>query len=152
MITPVLYAAALVLGAEISLEGDIARGYTRWLADSATLPQAQVETVTGRWQLQWDDDVGQELVDDVKTCELSLKAIDNVVTGEFVGPVAGSERQAILEGHIHGDDAGSLFTFTQREAGYVCSYQIFWSNADLDRSEVVGVWHDTRGRSGNFTL
>lgn len=129
----------------LQVDGEQVRG-------SFPLPEQDAKfSLNGAWQLSWDDTVGQALVGNIKACDIRFRVIDGTVTGEFVGPVAGTERNAIIDGQIveHGD--GYLLTFQQRESGYVCSYQICWPNS-RSFTEALGVWHDTRGRSGNFSF
>ena len=108
-------------------------------------------TLTGKWVLTWDDKVDTELDDNVHTCRLSLHNINQQLTGEFIGPVTGRIRDAVIEGRIHEHSSGSLLEFKQHEADYVCSYQIAWTNG-AHLTQAIGVWHDTQGRSGNFNL
>ncbi len=103
--------------------------------------------MSGRWQLTWDDSVNGQLDREDKSCTLKLKEIDGKVTGEFQGPVAGSIRDAIITGRFEGSGTTRIIHFAQREPGYVCSYQAIDSGG-----EIIGVWHDTHNRSGEFRL
>lgn len=116
-------------------------------------PPAEGESfsLNGLWQLSWDDTVGQELTGDIKTCDIRFRVIDGTVAGQFDGRVAGTLRDAIIDGQLVEHQDGYLLTFQQRESGYICSYQICWP-ASSSMTEVVGVWHDTKGRSGNFSF
>lgn len=103
--------------------------------------------LSGQWQLTWDDTVDGELDPEEKNCTVDFKEVDGSLSGRFVGPVAGSERDAIITGKIHGAGSGRIVNFQQRESGYVCSFQAIDAGG-----EIVGVWHDTRNRSGDFRL
>ena len=104
-------------------------------------------SLNGSWQLAWDDTVNTDLDNEDKTCNVQFHEIDQNLTGEFVGPVAGTARNAIISGTIEGVGDQRLLSFQQRENGYVCSYQ-----ATLTEGPILGVWHDTRSRSGTFRL
>ncbi|WP_425397940.1 hypothetical protein [Aeoliella sp.] len=108
-------------------------------------------SLNGMWQLSWDDTVGRELTGEVKNCNIRFRVIDGKVEGQFDGRVAGTLRDAIIDGQLVEHADGNLLTFQQREQGYVCSYQIGWP-ASSSLTEVVGVWHDSKGRSGNFSF
>jgi hypothetical protein len=111
----------------------------------------QVFSLNGSWQLSWDDEVGSELTGEIKTCELRLRAVDGHLSGNFVGLVAGTERDAIITGTLTELPGGGVLHLEQRESGYLCSYQIGWP-AGGHLTQAVGVWHDTKGRSGNFSV
>jgi hypothetical protein len=102
---------------------------------------------SGQWQLTWDDRIDSRLDEEQKSCTIEFMEIDGSLTGRFVGPVAGSERDAIIGGRIDGEGPCRIFCFEQRENGYVCSYQ-----AIDNGGEITGVWHDTKNRSGDFSL
>ena len=144
---------ALVTTLAIPPAVDSARGTGDWNPPFNHIQAiAPAPSLFGKWQLEWDDQVGEQLIGDIKTCTIDFQCIDAEITGNFDGPVAGRERNALLRGHIFSQPTGNLVQFQQHEPGYVCSYQIYWSNTNDDRSQVVGVWHDTQGRSGNFKL
>ncbi len=131
---------------------------TRGLEDAAppaevtTLAAPASPTLSGHWQLRWDDEIGDTLVGEVKQCTVRLREIDGQLAGEFVGPVAGHQRNAILSGDVFRQAGGTLLSLRQRETGYACSYQVHWQATELDRALAVGVWHDSEGRNGNFSL
>lgn len=128
---------------EVDFRLDAHRGF--W-ADSA-LPEPMRRSLNGQWQLAWDDHVDSELDHEDKTSTIKFTDVDGVVSGQFVGLVAGTERDAIISGGFEGEGSTRIFVFQQREAGYVCSYQ-----AIDNGGEITGVWHDTRNRSGDFRL
>ena len=128
---------------EIDEHVDILRG--TW-ADSAW-HEPPKRSLDGQWQLTWDDHVDSQLDREDKTCTIKFADVDGVLTGQFLGLVAGTERDAVITGKLEGDGATRVLTFQQRESGYVCSYQ-----AIDDGGEINGVWHDTRNRSGDFRL
>lgn len=100
---------------------------------------------SGSWQLSWNDDLTSDEFN--KTCVIKWEDINGVVQGDFVGEVAGRERQAIISGRHEGFEQTRILTFQQREKGYVCSYQA------TDRGGAIqGVWHDTQNRSGRFQM
>ena len=152
MLTTFILPVAFVAGIVIPHSEVLTRGYVDNRADFIQLDPCAAATVTGNWKLSWDDEVGQELVGDLKTCDLSLHSIEDQVSGTFSGPVAGRERDAIIRGRLYCQPRGKLLLLQQCETGYICSYQIFWDNNAADQSKALGVWHDTAGRSGNFTL
>ncbi len=104
-------------------------------------------SLDGNWELTWDDTVDRELDNEDKSCNLKIKEIGHWLTGDFIGPVAGVERNAIITGTIEGSGNQRVLSFQQRENGYLCSYQ-----ATLTDGPIVGVWHDTQNRSGTFRL
>ncbi|MCA9261052.1 MAG: hypothetical protein KDA61_17675 [Planctomycetales bacterium] len=114
-------------------------------------PSHTTALLDGDWQLRWDDTVDASLDGGVKSCSIRLQAVDGRLQGAFVGPVAGRERNAILEGQLINHGTGSLLQFYQRESGYVCSYQLCWPQGE-PITDAVGVWHDTQGRYGSFAL
>ena len=117
----------------------------------AVVPPAAEYSLAGSWQLNWDDQVGQELTGEVKTCEIKLQHVGDKVTGTFVGRVAGTERNAILEGELIHQSGGYVFVLKQHEPDYVCIYQICWTEG-RGVTDTVGVWCDTKGRTGNFSV
>ncbi|QDU56242.1 hypothetical protein [Aeoliella mucimassa] len=119
--------------------------------DVVTVPVATEYTLDGGWQLSWDDQVGQELSGEVKTCEIRLRHVGSKVTGRFSGRVAGTMRNAILEGELIHQSGGYVFLLQQHEPDYVCTYQICWTESQ-GITDKVGVWTDTKGRSGNFSV
>ena len=103
--------------------------------------------LTGKWQLQWNDQIECDPTEFPHTCSMELEEVDGVVNGKFIGPVAGRQRDAILTGNLDGDDNCRVLVFQQREEGYLCSYQA------IDRGgAIIGVWHDTQNRSGTFKM
>lgn len=136
---------------------------TRWIGDSALpgnelaatpIDPCALADISGKWGLSWDDglDGEKKLVGEVKSCAIDFKSIDGKIAGTFDGPVAGRERNAIIEGHLFCQPAGQLLVFNQRENGYVCTYQIFLSSTGEDFTQNIGTWQDTQDRSGNFSL
>jgi hypothetical protein len=152
MLAGLCFTWTVLAGTMIPFDGEFTDGFGDTYVDSVAVGESLTPAFAGQWQLTWDDQIGQELTGDTKTCDIMFRVVDGTVDGRFVGPVANSERDEIIDGRLHNSASGRLLTFAQREAGYVCSYQIFWSNSAEDLSKVVGVWHDTKGRSGNFTL
>lgn len=110
-------------------------------------PVLSQRDLTGEWQLAWDDTVNAELDNEDKICTVKFREFDRSISGEFIGPVAGTERNAIIIGRISGGGTKRILSLEQRESGYVCSYQAIDSGG-----EIRGVWHDTRGGSGDFRL
>lgn len=104
---------------------------------------------SGAWQLSWDDQIDGTYDDVGKACSLELKVVNGVISGKFLGPVEGTERNAIITGEVHGEYP-ALLTFIQREPGYSCSYQLWW--APSEKTPPTGTWIDSRGASGEFTL
>ena len=107
----------------------------------------QRRELDGKWQLAWDDVVDDRLDGEDKVCAIELREIGGVITGQFIGDVAGRPRDGFLSGRLEGTGPSRLLTFQQREEGYVCSYQAFDAGG-----EIRGVWHDTQNRSGTFRL
>ena len=103
--------------------------------------------LNGKWQLSWNDDIGEAPEEYPHVCSIEFREINGVIDGEFVGPVAGRDRQAIISGSLQGNGQIKVLTFQQREQGYVCSYQAIEKGG-----EILGVWHDTQDRSGRFRL
>ena len=110
--------------------------------DLATLP------FESRWTLTWDDVVDDSASGPEKVCTVQLEAAEGVLAGRFVGPVAGTVRQAVITGSLLPPAPESLLTLRQCEPGYTCLYQA----RRLPNGTFLGVWHDTRGGSGDFTL
>ena len=103
--------------------------------------------LNGPWRLEWDDEVGGTTTDYPHQCTIVFSDIDGTVSGRFSGPVAGRERTAIISGKLEGEGQHPVLVFQQREHGYVCSYQA------IDQGgAILGVWHDTKNRSGDFRL
>ena len=152
MSTNWIYSSVAVVVLAIPFVGDHGRGIEDAALDSMPPIDVPAFDVSGQWQLSWDDEIAGELTGELKQCDVMFRSIDGKLGGQFVGPVAGRERDAIIQGEVHETGSGQLLIFTQREAGYLCSYQVFWSNTSVDRSAEVGVWHDSEGRSGNFNL
>lgn len=107
-----------------------------------------VESPRGAFLLQWDDTVDEQLPEGSKSCWVELERVDAVVTGRFLGPVLGESRRATFTGEVAGDEAGGLMMLQQREAGYVCSYQLTFDG----RRSWRGTWRDSKGRAGTVTL
>ncbi len=101
--------------------------------------------LTGTWQLSWNDDFKEE--DCHKSCVVKFQDKDSIFSGNFEGPVAGRERDAIITGRLEGTGQTRVLTFQQREEGYICSYQGTYSGG-----EITGTWHDTQNRSGRFRM
>lgn len=108
-------------------------------------------SLEGTWQLRWNDELGAAKVEGDKVCNLRLRADGDRLVGEFVGPVAGTQRDAEFTGMLHRGGEHCLLTLEQREAGYVCCYQLSWP-ADKGFADAVSVWHDTRGGRGSFAI
>lgn len=115
---------------------------------SHLIDETPVPDFNGSWQLAWDDTLDGSFVDINKACSVDFKVVNGTITGTFLGSVLGTERDAIFTGEVFGGYP-ALLTFTQREPGYSCTYQVFWSPSE---SVPVGTWHDTRGASGEFTF
>jgi hypothetical protein len=120
----------------------------RW-PDLRDLPAPMGTQLNGAWQLAWDDQINGELTESGKTCTIDFQTVNQTITGTFQGPVMGTERNAVFTGEVFGGYP-ALLTFTQREPGYTCTYQIWWSPSES--STPLGAWHDTRGASGEFSL
>lgn len=104
--------------------------------------------MNGQYRLTWDDKVDGRVEPNDKLARIKIHVVGEEVFGEFVGPIAGQNRKATIVGRVEGGaDPTNLFTFRQREPGYTCSYQM-----TLGTGSFVGVWHDTKGRSGDFLL
>ena len=103
--------------------------------------------IDGEYRLQWDDAIDGQIDSVDKVCLVRIQVRGQRVTGEFIGPVAGENRKAKIEGRVEGSRGTSLFTFRQVERGYTCGYQM-----TLGTGSFLGVWHDTKGRSGDFIL
>lgn len=111
----------------------------------------QAFAIDGSWQLSWDDSIGTELTGEIKSCDIRFSEIDGRVSGKFMGPVAGTERNAAIDGELVKRGDQYVLIFLQRESDYVCSYQMCW-NRYGGIAESVGVWCDSKGRNGNFSL
>ena len=108
---------------------------------------SSVRSLSGTWQLSWDDDVDSKMANHDKNCSIEFSDVDGELTGRFIGLVAGTERDAVITGRFLGTGNQRILSFRQIEPGYVCSYQA------IDQGgEIRGVWHDTRGASGDFSL
>lgn len=105
--------------------------------------------ISGIWQLEWDDAIDGKLDADLKKCNIEFSMTDSRFEGHFMGAVAGTFRDAKITGKVI-DQKVPLLQFVQREADYSCAYQIYW-NPGPDRLP-RGVWHDSNGASGEFTL
>ena len=105
--------------------------------------------ISGIWQLEWDDAIDGKLDASLKKCNIEFSMTGTNFDGHFIGPVAGTVRDAKINGKIIERNT-PLIQFVQREADYSCAYQIFWNPGPnrLPR----GVWHDSNGASGEFTL
>ncbi len=117
------------------------------LRDTRRAAFPQRRPLDGEWQLAWDDVVDDRLDSEDKACAIELREIGGVITGQFIGDVAGRPRDGFLSGRLEGNGPSRLLTLQQREQGYVCSYQAFDAGG-----EIRGVWHDTQNRSGTFRL
>lgn len=103
--------------------------------------------LTGKFRLEWNDEIGDIPEQFPHVCSIEFKEINSEISGDFIGPVAGRERDAIISGRLEGFGPSRVLVFQQREEGYVCSYQ-----AIDNGGEILGVWHDTQNRSGRFRL
>ncbi|TWT36893.1 hypothetical protein KOR34_18380 [Posidoniimonas corsicana] len=125
--------------------------------DSVPTPEAGravavAPNYSGQWRLDWDDVVDGSLAAEPKSCTVRLKCVAGELSGDFIGPVAGRERDAVIRGEVSHSVEGSLLTFKQVEEGYACCYLVFLSATTADASAQTGVWHDTRGGAGEFRL
>ena len=103
--------------------------------------------LNGKWQLAWSDEIDEVPVEYPHVCNIEFKEINGMINGEFIGPVAGRERDAIISGSLQGSGQVKVLMFQQRERGYICAYQAIEKGG-----EILGVWHDTQNRSGRFRL
>ncbi len=150
----ILLSVAMALAVQPAINVDLAdstRQPIGLVTGEAVVPPAAEYSLAGSWQLSWDDQVGQELTGEVKTCEINLQHIGNKVAGRFGGRVAGTLRNAILEGELIHQSGGYVFVLKQHEPDYVCTYQICWTEG-RGVTDTVGVWCDTKGRTGNFSV
>ena len=115
--------------------------------DKRTTSEPFRRTLVGKFELAWDDSVDPTLDEPPKTCVIEFNEIDGKLNGNFIGPVAGTNRNAIISGRLEGEGTSRILTFQQREEDYICSYQ-----AIDNGGAIVGVWHDTKNRSGSFRL
>ncbi len=111
--------------------------------------QNNVPDLSGAWRIEWDDTVDGKLSDKPKRCFVKLASKGRKLTGEFKGRVVGQKRDAKFSGEVFGGNA-PLVQLIQREKGYTCVYQIYWSPGPNKIPR--GVWHDTRGASGEFSM
>jgi hypothetical protein len=104
--------------------------------------------VAGEYALMWDDTLDGKVSESDKVCRIRIKLNGAKVIGEFVGPIMGEYRKAKIEGRVAvAASPIGLFTFRQIESGYSCAYQM-----TVGTGAFIGVWHDTKGRRGDFLL
>ena len=113
------------------------------------IDQAGEFDFSGIWQLEWDDSIDGKLDASLKKCNIEFSMAGSSLDGHFIGPVAGTVRDAKITGKIIARNT-PLIQFVQREADYSCAYQIFWNPGPNQLPR--GVWHDSNGASGEFTL
>ncbi len=119
--------------------------------DSPNAPAMERMGVTpagGTWRLDWDDKVDGLVQADFKTCEVNLTFGRAGIEGSFHGQVLGVTRNASFKGDLLTGSGCRLLVLRQVEVGYVCAYQF----QSIDARTYVGVWHDTRGESGDVRL
>ena len=109
----------------------------------------KVINLSGAWRIDWDDSIDGKLSAKPKKCFVKLTANGRKLTGEFKGRVVGQKRDARFTGEVFGTN-NPLIQLTQREKGYTCVYQIYWSPGPNRIPR--GVWHDSRGASGEFSM
>lgn len=106
--------------------------------------------LTGAWRIDWDDQIDGKLANTGKRCFVKLVMKGQKLSGEFKGRVVGQQRDAKFTGEVFSNGRAPLIQLVQREKGYSCSYQIYWEPGP--NKVPRGVWHDTRGASGEFSL
>ena len=111
--------------------------------------QEKLINLSGAWRIDWDDSIDGKLSDSPKKCFVKLDTRGRKLTGEFKGRVVGQKRNARFTGEVFGTNI-PLIQLTQREKGYTCVYQIYW--APGPNKVPRGVWHDSRGASGEFSM
>jgi hypothetical protein len=102
----------------------------------------------GSWELVWDDVVDHELSAEPKTTGVQLSVRGDRVRGAFRGPVLGELRDAHFTGEVIHAEGTPVVLLQQHEPDYRCLYQLQQQTS----GELFGVWHDTRGRSGDVRL
>lgn len=102
----------------------------------------------GEYQLQWDDKVDGKVESTGLKCTFRLEHVGTQVMGEFLQGLPGDGRKALLAGRMNTvPGKPSVLNFWQVEKGYTCSYEI-----TVGVVPIQGVWHDTKGRRGDFTM
>jgi hypothetical protein len=138
-----LLFAALAAALGFSLAPGSATG------DAARTPGSDAPSASPAiWEMSWDDAVDASLSLRSKGARLTLTVVRGRVNGAFIGEVAGTTRDAIFTGEAIGSGSTSLVLLQQHEPDYACAYQL---QAQGD-GRLSGVWHDTRGRSGDVVL
>lgn len=98
------------------------------------------------YRMTWDDRIDGRLGGELHECYCLLGQANGKISGTFVGPVGGTEREAVLTGETFA--GGALATIQQHEDGYVCAYQLQSASEEVQ----VGTWRDTKGRQGEVRL
>ena len=96
--------------------------------------------------MSWDDRIDGRLEEGLHECTCLLTHANGKISGTFIGPVGGTEREAVLTGEFFA--RGALATLQQHEDGYVCAYQLQASGEGVH----FGTWRDTKGRRGEVKL
>lgn len=107
------------------------------------------EQLATEWILTWDDSIDSKLSSAEKTCRVRFEVVEGKLKGVFADRVFGVERDAKFSGEVIVGNP-SIFLFSQIEPEYTCVYQIHWS--ETRSRNRIGVWRDTRGASGDFTM
>ena len=104
---------------------------------------------SGDWQILWDDAIDGKLATHLKQCEIRLEMRGRQLSGQFLGKVQGRQRDDQFTGHVH-QVKSPLVVLSQEAEGYTCTYQIYFNQRASATPR--GVWHDTNGACGEFTL
>lgn len=122
----------------------------------APAPGPEIQGLAGPWTLTWDDSIDDGLDSAEKSCRILLEEFPGALVGRFDGLVLGGERDAVFTGEVFRGGSRTLVTLAQREADYLCTYQLRAEGAGQLRAEGAGVlrgtWLDSRGGGGTAVL
>lgn len=148
VISTVVFLAASLGQHSIRLEAGTEHVPTR---SSTIIENQRVEPfdLTGSWQLAWDDEMDGELGMDGTKWDVRFEKSDD----QFTGRVERNEDEGVRNSEWKAEafgDSTPLLSLVQKHRDYTRVYQIYW--APSKDGAPLGVWHDTHGDSGNFTL